>query len=199
MLVRHGWAIPERTAAMITTLTLVRQDAPVAEPLDDGALNGIVKNAVRLAGVPKSARDDVAQSLALEVITRHGTNPPRARVSRSWLCIRARGHWIDELRARERATGQFAAALELGDDADPVYAAATVAGNVQESEPMTPARIAAALPSLTDRQRASVRLWLSERDEPLSNLDRQHFHAAMRKLRALSRDEIYAAMGFGDE
>lgn len=174
--------------------TLVRQDTRVSESLDAGDLYRMIRNAVRLAGVPCDAREDVSQALALEVLRRHGPNPERSRVTRSWLCVRARGHWIDQLRARERATGQFAAARELNaSDDDPVIAAAMDAVQV-DARALTIGQIAACLPNLTARQRDAVRVWLDERHEPLSNLERQHFHAAMRKLREMTRDEIYAAM-----
>lgn len=146
------------------------------------------------AGLPAESRADAMQSLALETIRRHGASPDRARVNVQWLRTRAHSHFIDQLRQRERATGQKASASETVAAEDPVYALASERVNASEVVELSPERIAECLPSLTPKQRASVRVWLGDRAEPLTNLERQHFHAALGKLRAQSQHSIRAAL-----
>lgn len=146
------------------------------------------------ASVPLSSRDDVSQALALEIMRRHGTEPNQADIGADWLRVRAQSHYVDSLRSTERATGAIAAARELPTADDPVYVIATDRGIAHEVETLTVERIVASLPSLTDRQRSTVRTWLGDRAEPLTNLERQHFHAAMSKLRASSPKAIRRAL-----
>lgn len=156
------------------------------------------------AKIPPEHCADVAQSIALHVIRRHGPEPLAADVGASWLRQCAQAFYLNERDRHERATGAKSSAAQLAEwqrsDRDTAKreraAAAIAAGDpvalmadraVEDApDPATLDRIIAAIrPALTPGQLAATWLALDtdHRMHALSSTERVQWANARKSLR----------------
>lgn len=173
-------------------------------PLTGDALADACGDACIAARVPAEHCADVAQSIALHVIRRHGPEPLAADVGASWLRQCAQAFYLKERERSERATGARAAAAELAswqsadrDRAKQERAADAVASGdpvalmadratLQAPEMVTLDRIIAAIrPALTPGQVSAVWLALDtdHRMHALTSTERVQWSNARKVLR----------------